>query len=260
MKQTNKMKLERKISKAVALVAQKIKLPTFSATAESIAERDKLVADAKQITAIASLADQTKAAAVVVNLRLKIKSVKSKRKQLCKTLDVAKSSLMTIEKDWCGPIEAEVDRIEREANKFQDAEEKRAAEAEALRLSELRLLEQQRILNEQKLAATTAPKQVAKIEAKLEATEEQFQAALRVPEITSELAKGQMRRSVLNYKIVDAKAAYAANPTLFELSPRASVIKAVCIPADDKNEANPEVTLYPGIACWWTKETTFSTR
>ncbi len=77
---------------------------------------------------------------------------------------------------------------------------------------------------------------------------------------TAAKAKGQQTRETLVWEVVDQKLAFERHPHCFDVTPKASVIKACIVPAPSKNEADPETDLYPGFKCWWRKEVIFSSR
>ena len=244
------------VQKPAKLVGQKLKLPVFSATPESIAERDLLLHKALAVSTVSTSEQNLAAANVVTEMRRRVKAVKAARVELAAPIDKARASLIQIEKDYCAPIEAEIKRIESASGEWLDAEEKRVEQEEKARAAEvLRLENERKVLEASK--TTSTPKQVASIEKKLDKTENQFQSLVRqdLPEV--ERAKGQSRRDVLNVVVVDLKAAYAAMPHCFDIVPKKAVLNACCVPGSDKNEANKETKLYPGVECWWIRETTF---
>ena len=105
--------------------------------------------------------------------------------------------------------------------------------------------------------AEASPRQAVKLEAEIERKETQFNVLIRSESPQAVKASGQGRRQVLNIEVVDKHAAFKGMPHCFDIVPKMAVLKACCIPADTATELKPETTLYAGIKCWWSKETTF---
>lgn len=251
-----KFKGQEAVKALVPLMTPKFVSVAPSINPKALAQRDELVTMAVAVATVADAAEQDEAGAAVRALRQRVKAVKAARLELTKPLNDDIALAIQIEREYCGPLEEQVTRIESLANGYQDKLDDEAAKAEQVRQADIkRLADEKRVLEAAAELATT-PKQELKAEAKVEAAREELHDALRTVPWVPQKAKGQTRRDVMNVEVVDAAAAYKANPHFFRLEPLLNVIKSVAMYAVPKtvNEAAPETTKWPGIKAYWSKE------
>ena len=239
------------------LIKANLKPVTLAMTPEAAAERDTLLVKSNAVVKPTDAASQQLACDVAVELQERIKAVGKMRKELTKPLDDTISAAIAIERQYCAPLTAEIERIKRVVGEFQDEEDRRVEAAEEARLAELRRLDEEKKAAETKLEQAT-PRQAVKLEAEIERKDTQFNVLIRSESPQVVKATGQARVSKVKWVITDPKLAYEKNPHFFNPpEPRASVINQCAIPAEGRTEANPETALYPGLACWYEKTIMF---
>lgn len=238
------------------LINSKIRATTLAMTSEAAIERDALVAKSNALASVQDATTQSLARDVAVEMQERIKAVKAMRKELTRPLDETTASAIAIEREYCAPLLIEIERLKKAVDAFQDEEDDRVEQMEKARTAELKRLDDERIAAEAKLETAT-PRQTVKLEAVAQEADRQFNELIRSDSAVAIKAAGQSRRMVLTVEVTDKAAAFKAMPHCFDVTPKISVLKACCIPASTANEANPETTLYPGVKCFWSRETSF---
>ncbi len=233
-------KKQKPISK---LVARRMPAVKIEPTPQALAERDELLAKAIALPDSFDSATNALAGTVVVELRDRVKAVGAQRMELTRPLDAAKGRLIEVEREYCDPLKAQIDRLQKAGGAYADAERKRVEAEEAER------------------------RKAAEALAKAETEQDDFfgvdpvavaQAAETLPAVAApSRAKGQADVPVLHVEITDKAAAFKARPDWFSVEPRMGVIKQCAIPAADRTAENPETTLYPGVKCWWERRTIY---
>ena len=241
------------------IIKQPIKVKQLEMNPEALIERDKAVAKAREVVTCNDASQLQLVRDNVIELRRRVKAVRESRKQITKPLDEARAQAIQIEDDYCLPLEAEIDRFQKLADEHQEQEDKRIAAAAQARTDELNRLDAERHAAEVKLESATG-KQATKLEMIIEEAENNFSVAVRQDLPEASRAKGQTRRADVVVEIVDKAAAFAAMPFCFDVTPKQSVLKAHCVPAETATEQQPETKLYPGVKCYWKRSTVFTDR
>jgi hypothetical protein len=197
-------------------------IPLAAITAEAENRRNELVQSALAITQITTSNENDCARNVAVEIRTHLKDVEATRTQLTKPLLDGQRMLKKLADDHTAPLTMVLERLERLATAFAVTERTRVAAEAKARLD---------------LAA----------EAK---TEADFQAVMAEPIVERAVAQGQQLRRVMEFRVTDLAALYAAKPSCVKLEPRPLMIRELCV---------PEMPT-PGLECWWTDKSSFTTR
>jgi len=239
------------------LITEQIALPErYSLTPTAEQTRDLMIASAQMVTQVTNPIEQAAASLQGVTLQAHIKEVKSARLELAKPLNDACDKLITLEKDYLAPLQAEKDRLGRLVTVYQIEEDARIKREEAARAAEIVRLEAIRLEAEAK--AGRARSEAGQLRAELVAHEAStaVQEVIRAPLPKPVKARGSATRRELRYVVIDVKSLYQARPELCALTERPSAIKAVCCPAEDANAVNPDKSI-PGLSMWYESTTNF---
>ncbi len=236
------------------LIREAINIPTlFGIPPDSEAARNELVSRAREHVTIRTSAEQNSAVEAARSIRTALRDVEDTRTTIKKPLLEAGRQIDGLAKDFVGPLTAELTRLETLVTDFQQAEQRRVAEAERVRAAEIARLETERLAREEearKAAATmTTEAQLAEAIAAEAAEREvaaQRQAVIVAPLPAAIKSGGAATRQVMCYEVTDICALYAARPELCTLVAKASAIRATCV---------PELPV-PGLKMWWEDKTT----
>ena len=197
-------------------------IPILSIDGEAEERRNELALEARKITSIATATENDTARNIAVEIRTHVKEVEAARVSLTKPLLDGQRMLKKLSDDHIAPLEAELQRLQRLATVFLEAEQVRVAAEMKARLE---------------LAA----------EAK---TDADFAVISNEAMPTEARAQGQTLRKVLKWEVTDLRALYLARPELCKLEAKASAINVSCV---------PEMPV-PGLKLWWENAATFTTR
>jgi hypothetical protein len=233
------------------LIRETLSLPArYTVNADATKARDALVADARRITAVESVADQDLAATIGSTLQREIKAVVAARKELAEPLNQAAKRLIALEDEHNAPLLAEKDRLGKLVGAFKKAEDERVENEKRQRREAIERLE-----NERKAALAVSESfkgqldEVADVQAQQRAFEAQEAAMelMRKPDPAPVKAKGSVTKKTLGWRVLDIHALYAARPDLCKVEPKPSAILATCDPARE----------IPGLELWWENTTNF---
>ena len=197
-------------------------IPILSIDGEAEERRNELALEARKITSIATAGENDTARNIAVEIRTHVKEVEAARVSLTKPLLDGQRMLKKLSDDHIAPLEAELQRLQRLATVFLEAEQVRVAAEMKARLE---------------LAA----------EAK---TDADFAVISNEAMPAEARAQGQTLRKVLKWEVTDLRALYLARPELCKLEAKASAINVSCV---------PEMPV-PGLKLWWQNAATFTTR
>jgi len=197
-------------------------IPILSIDGEAEERRNELALEARKITSIATATENDTARNIAVEIRTHVKEVEAARVSLTKPLLDGQRMLKKLSDDHIAPLEAELQRLQRLATVFLEAEQVRVAAEMKARLE---------------LAA----------EAK---TDADFAVIANEAMPAEAQAQGQTLRKVLKWEVTDLRALYLARPELCKLEAKASAINVSCV---------PEMPV-PGLKLWWQNAATFTTR
>lgn len=197
-------------------------LPLLSIDGEAEDRRNELALEARQITSIATPEQNDKARNICVEIRTHLKEVEAERVVLNKPLRAAQAMVNDLAAKHGEPLQAELDRLQRLAATFLQAEQVRVAAEMKARLE---------------LAA----------EAK---TDEDFNVISNEAMPSAARATGQQFKRVFKYEVLDIHAVYLARPELCKLEIKASAVNATCV---------PEIPV-PGLKMSWQNVALFTTR
>ena len=197
-------------------------IPILSIDGEAEERRNELALEARKITSIATAGENDTARNIAVEIRTHVKEVEAARVSLTKPLLDGQRMLKKLSDDHIAPLEAELQRLQRLATVFLEAEQVRVAAEMKARLE---------------LAA----------EAK---TDADFAVIANEAMPAEAQAQGQTLRKVLKWEVTDLRALYLARPELCKLEAKASAINVSCV---------PEMPV-PGLKLWWENAATFTTR
>ena len=197
-------------------------IPILSIDGEAEERRNELALEARKITSIATAGENDTARNIAVEIRTHVKEVEAARVSLTKPLLDGQRMLKKLSDDHIAPLEAELQRLQRLATVFLEAEQVRVAAEMKARLE---------------LAA----------EAK---TDADFAVIANEAMPAEAQAQGQTLRKVLKWEVTDLRALYLARPELCKLEAKASAINVSCV---------PELPV-PGLKLWWENAATFTTR
>ena len=197
-------------------------IPILSIDGEAEERRNELALEARKITSIATAGENDTARNIAVEIRTHVKEVEAARVSLTKPLLDGQRMLKKLADDHVAPLEAELQRLQRLATVFLEAEQVRVAAEMKARLE---------------LAA----------EAK---TDADFAVIANEAMPAEAQAQGQTLRKVLKWEVTDLRALYLARPELCKLEAKASAINVSCV---------PEMPV-PGLKLWWENAATFTTR
>ena len=197
-------------------------IPILSIDGEAEERRNELALEARKITSIATAGENDTARNIAVEIRTHVKEVEAARVSLTKPLLDGQRMLKKLSDDHIAPLEAELQRLQRLATVFLEAEQVQVAAEMKARLE---------------LAA----------EAK---TDADFAVISNEAMPAEARAQGQTLRKVLKWEVTDLRALYLARPELCKLEAKASAINVSCV---------PELPV-PGLKLWWENAATFTTR
>jgi len=197
-------------------------IPILSIDGEAEERRNELALEARKITSIATAGENDTVRNIAVEIRTHVKEVEAARVSLTKPLLDGQRMLKKLSDDHIAPLEAELQRLQRLATVFLEAEQVRVAAEMKARLE---------------LAA----------EAK---TDADFAVISNEAMPAEARAQGQTLRKVLKWEVTDLRALYLARPELCKLEAKASAINVSCV---------PEMPV-PGLKLWWENAATFTTR
>jgi len=241
--------------KLVKQEVQAVPLPAIDGAAEEL--RDKLAMAAMSIKVITDNASNLAARNAAVAIRSHIRDVEAERQRLTKPLLAGQKMLIQLANDHLQPLQGELDRLERLAADYLQAEARRVERERADQDKRLAGLLQERLdLEHQATVAassvTTEAELAKAIEAEQIAKEAAWavQTAIAQPLARMDKARGQQLRTVLCWECTDIVALYKARPDLCKITPSAACILDSCV---------PEMPV-PGLKLWWETRSTFSTR
>lgn len=205
------------------LLKQTIALPELLGVTEDAEQhREDLIVAGQAITSITNAIDNNTAREATVAMRAWVKDVKAMGLAIRRPIDAVTAQVKRLEDDHLAPITSEINRLERLATAFLEAEQARVAAEMKARLE---------------LAA----------EAK---TDEDFATISNEALPVMDKARGQTMRQKLCYEVTDIMALVKARPDLCKIEAKASAINSTCI---------PEVPV-PGLRLWWENQSTYTSR
>jgi hypothetical protein len=232
-------------------------LPLLSISAESEEYRNKLVMAAKTVTAITDNQTNLAARNAAVSLRQLLKDTEAERTRLNAPLLRGQRTLKAMSDEYCQPAYDELDRLERLAADYLQAEARRVERERQEQDATLSAMMAERLILEHQatVAASSVTTEVELAKAiALEAIANK--AALAVQEQVSQplarmdKARGQQMREIMAYEITDIEALRKAKPDCVKLVPSAAMIQELVCVGDGT----------PGIKTWTEYRSTFSTR
>lgn len=211
----------------------------ISVIPEANAQRDALLKEATTIKAVENAFDAECAADVLRNVKALSKSVESARKEVGKPLLEITREINGTAKSFCGPLDAEADRLSRILGAYQQAEREKAAK-ERRRLEE----EERRIRRE---AEEAAAKDFATEAETQEAVEKAAEAVAAVRVQRQELKASEPEKTQLRtywkFEVEDIDAIYKARPELCRIEPNGEAIRAFLKTTSNKHPV-------PGLRAW----------
>lgn len=240
------------------LIREVITLPElFTIRADAEEARNALALRSRAITVIATAEANQVARTVAVELRTYLKKVEEMRVELTAPLLAAQRLLKTLSDDHVTPLQDELQRLERLATTFLEAENRRVAAAEETRRLAFEKAERERIAAEeaarkaaQRMQTEAGMGKALAAEEKAIAATAKVNAIVMAPLPKVNRASGQSMRKKLCYEVLDIKKIYAARPELCTLEIKASAVQACCV---------PEAPV-PGLRLYWQNVSTFSSR
>jgi DNA primase len=237
-----------------SLIKETIVLPVgYSVNAEAEEQRNELALRGAEIKSITNANQNEDAGEIVRSIRSYLKSVEAMRQTLTKPLLEGQRLLKALADDHTSPLLAEVQRIERLAVAFSQAEQRRVAEEERKRQEAFQKAEAIRLEAERKAQAAAQKladeenkrnaNSAAKAEAKVVAAEQAVQIIIAAPLPEVARSKGQQTKRVLKFEVTDIYALVKARPDLCSIEAKASAVNATCTP----EMPNPP----PGLRLWW---------
>lgn len=235
------------------LITEAISLPVlFQVPEGSETRRNELVLRAKEFASITDSTTQNSAVELARDIRTAIKDVEATRTDIKRPILDAGRQIDALAKDFSAPLVDELSRLEKLVTDFQLAERRRVEAEELKRREEIARLEQERLAREQEarkavsgMASEAELAAAIQAEAEAKTSAEKAQAAIIAPLPSVIRAKGATTKRVLCYEVTDIRALYAARPELCNLEPKASAIRAVCV---------PELPV-PGLRMWYEEQT-----
>ena len=226
--------------------------PTFTVSAEAEERRNDLVLRSLANTSVTNATEQNSAVDAGRDARAYIADVKKAGLEMRRPVSAALKTIITIEEDHLAPLIAEVDRVARLVNNFQQQEARRVAYEQELRDIAIARLEADRI-EQERLARVSATAMTSeadlaaalKQEAEARAVAELSQSVMREALPVVAKAWGVTTKKVMHYEVTDLRALYAARPELCNLEPKPSAIRAVVVVG----------MAIPGLRIWEETET-----
>lgn len=187
------------------------------------------------ITAIESAEQQAAAVLAIQNAREIVGAVEEVGTNLRRPIRAYADEIMTKEKEFNGPIKADIERLRTLIGEFQQREVVRVAQEEAARHAEItRLQHVQNLLEQQQIAAVTSGPtndDAANISLALASQAEdaavETLAVAMSPRPVAATATGLSVKAVWQWAFTDKAAAYMAHPEFFELTEKKLVIRQV---------------------------------
>lgn len=219
-------------------------------TTVSIAEgareqRDGILSQLKQVTAVTDAFDADCAADVLKTATVFVRGVEAGRTEAkAPVLDLGRK-IDALGKELASAVDVEIKRLSRLLGDYQAEERRKAEAAERLARDEARRI-QDDAERRAREAAKAAPSEEAATAA---ATEIMDTAAAKIVETKQAIvstvapkAAGTAVREDVVFEVTDIAALYAARPELVNLEPNGTAIRSIC-------KANPKLQL-PGLRHW----------
>jgi len=226
--------------------------PTFTVSGEAEERRNDLVLRSLANQSVTTPTEQNSAVDAGRDARAYIADVKKAGLEMRRPVSAALKTIIAIEEDHLAPLIAEVDRVARLVNNFQQQEARRVAYEQELRDIAIARLEADRI-EQERLARVSATAMTSeadlaaalKQEAEARAVAELSQSVMREALPVVAKAWGVTTKKVMHYEVTDLRALYAARPELCSLEPKPSAIRAVVVVG----------MVVPGLRIWEETET-----
>lgn len=224
------------------LIREIIQLPPdYSITETSGKMAHSLATSAQQITEVTCPDQQTLAVNCGRDLRKHVNEVEKMRKELTEPLLKAQRQLKALADAHCGPLKAELDRIEGLVALFQKQEADRVAMEAQQRHQEIMRLEREK--QEAMRAAQTEDitQSIQSEQRAYDAEQAQATIVMTAPAVAAK-ANGTQVRKIMRWECTDIAKLFAARPELCNPpTPKASAIQACCV---------PEMPVV-GLKLWW---------
>lgn len=229
-------------------------MPAIQLAPAPIAERDKLIVQARAIGAVLDPPTQERATAVGKQLRSLLNQAEKDRKEIGTPVRELTTRINELAADYSQPIHLEINRLGQLVSQFQLAEAERVAAAERKRQAEIAAAEAARREAEQAAQKVAEFTDEATLQKAIEAEEaaKKAKAAADVvicaPPPAPIKAKGSVVRKEMRWEVTDIHALYAARQDLVRLEPNAAAIRATVV------VGQPAI---PGLKVWEETQTSF---
>lgn len=218
---------------------------TISIAAGAAAQRDDILSQMRDVTAVSDAFDADTAASSLKLATVFTRQIEAGRTEAKAPVLALGKQIDALGKELAAEVELETTRISRLLGEYQAAERRKAEAAERLARDEARRLQD----DAERRAREAAKAAGSEAEALAAATEIMDTAAAKIVETKQAIvstvapkAAGTGVRENVCFEVSDLAALYAARPELVTLEPNGSAIRAIC-------KANPNLKL-PGLRHW----------
>lgn len=213
------------------LIKSNVAQAAVSITPDAEQRKREILAELSKIVIVSNPQEQNLAVHQLRELRRYTNEIEATRKSVKAPVITLGKRIDELAETHVKELVAEESRINRLVLTFQQAEQKRIDEENALLEAERKAAEkkaQDALAEQQRLAESgkAKPKQEIKAEEKVQEALSNVAAVASKPPSTAASAAGLTAKKVVKYEITNATELYKVRPEFFELVPRASVIKA----------------------------------